>query len=125
MKKRNEKELILEYLRKTKKHLFLKPKREFNYQTGNWEFDWDSPIYFRIVKKGDEYFTIEGDKIRPINVDQIIKNFGKNSPKITKDSLFRGTGMKAVRQNKYHIEKHNDLIPQEYRIDLIYKFHTL
>jgi hypothetical protein len=97
------KQEVINYLEKTTKHVFLKPKstyissdkREYNYEEGE---------FFKLIKKEDGYYTFNSsfikDKIRKFDVDNYIKIYGSNAKCVIKHTLFMDKKMKSIKNTK-------------------------
>lgn len=96
---------VLNYLSKTANHTFQKPKATFKYgdvnTPGHYEYDYENVTYFKIIKKDEDFFILEDNKLRKIDIDNYIKWNKKNAKCVIKHSLFLNKGMRGIRNNKY------------------------
>lgn len=96
---------VINYLNKTSNHTFQKPKAKFKYgnaeKPGYYEYDYENVTYFKIIKKDDNFFILEDNKLRKIDIDYYLNYYQGNAKCVLKHSLFLDKGMKSIRNNKY------------------------
>jgi hypothetical protein len=99
MKQTNKQEVI-NYLTKTSQHTF-------SYEDGK---------LFKIVKEGDLFYLIDENsiqKIKPIDIDNLVVYYGANSKCVIKHSLFLNREVKSIKTNKYTKEIIDNILPKK------------
>jgi hypothetical protein len=86
---------IMNYLEKTSKHTFIKPLQKYN--INGYSYDYDDYTLFKIIIKDNNYYKIENDKIKIIDIDFYIKYYNNNSKNVIKHLLFLNKGMKSIK----------------------------
>ena len=95
---------IVNYVKKTSIHTFVKPKATFKW--GNsatpsyYEYDYSEGTYFKVWLEGEEIRCLEDGKVKSISIEDKIKWYGKNAKNVIKHTLFLDKGMKSIRNTK-------------------------
>jgi hypothetical protein len=94
---------IINYLEKTSSHTFIKPLCEY------YSYDYDNYTLFKIIKKDDNYYKLENNIIKLIDIDFYVKYYGNNSKNVIKHLLFLNKGMKSIKNTKFIKNKLEEL----------------
>jgi hypothetical protein len=100
---KNIKTEIVNYLTKTTKHTFIKPKSKWTTKDGqiSVEYDYNDFTYFKVFMDGENFTYLENGKINKVDIDYYIKYWGNNAKDVISKSLFWNKKMKSVKQNKF------------------------
>lgn len=93
---------IINYLEKTSNHTFIKPLSVYKWSKdgGSYEYDYDNYTLFKIFKIDGDYYKLENDKIKKIDIDFYLKYYENNSKNVIKHLLFLNKKMKSIRNTK-------------------------
>lgn len=99
MKKTTEqiKNEVINYLTKTSMHTFLKPKMTFDWSTSTYQYDYNDSTKFNVIKEGNDFKVVDGEKSYIIDIDQKIKYYGDDAKCVIKHSLFLDKKMKSIK----------------------------
>jgi len=100
--KEQNKSEVINYLRKTSKHLFKVPKCTFNFSESIYVYDYDSEnlSYMRIVEQDDEFYILRQDSKSNVTKVKILFNKIDGNTKCTiKHSIFLGKMSKSIKSN--------------------------
>jgi len=102
---------IINYLEKTSNHTFIKPLCEYKFSKEGYyySYDYDNYTLFKIIKKDDNYYKLENNIIKLIDIDFYVKYYGNNSKNVIKHLLFLNKGMKSIKNTKFIKNKLEEL----------------
>lgn len=116
---------IISYLTKTSSHTFVSPKVTTKYTPNGVErkYDYENGTYFKVIKKGDNFYTFEGNKdahtMRKIDIDYYIKYYGNNAKCVLKHSLFLNKNMKSIKSTKFVKEQISEILDKNTKKELV------
>lgn len=100
----NRKEVI-NYLTKTSKHVFIKPKATFKWgdanKPGYYEYDYENSTYFKVFSEDEKWFYIEDGKVKDLDIEHYIKYYDSNAMCVISHKLFLDKKMKSIRNTKF------------------------
>lgn len=101
---------IISYLTKTSNHVFIVPKKTWSTKEEKYIYDYKSYKLFKVVKIGDDFYTIIKNPIliidvkEKIDIDYYIKYYNNNAKNVIKHQLFLDKGMKSVKRKKFDFD---------------------
>lgn len=105
---KNIKQEVMNYLKKTSEHTFVKPKATFKWgSTSRYECDYDDTTYFKVFVDGDKVSYLEYSdvykkyQLKTIDVDYFVNKYKGNALCVISNILFLNKKMKSVKQTKY------------------------
>lgn len=106
---------VINYLNKTSKHTFIKPKATFKWGNsgtpGYYEYDYDNFTYFKVIKNDDNSYTIlENDKKTKLNLDYYINTYKGDAKCVISNMLFLNKQMRSVKNTSNVKESINNLM---------------
>lgn len=108
------KQEVINYLKRTSIHTFIKPKANFKFgemnKPGHYEYDYNDVTYFKVFNDGEKWFYIEDGKVKNLDIDHYIKYYGSNAKCVISNILFLDKKMKSVRNNKFTISKVEEVL---------------
>ena len=111
------KQEVINYLTKTSKHVFLKPKATFKWGDSNnpgyYEYDFENGTYFKVFNEGEKWFYIEDSQIKKLDIDHYLKYYGSNSKCVIGNILFLNKKMKSVKNNKFVQSKIEEVLKNQ------------
>lgn len=103
---KNIKQMVMNYLTKTSKHTFIKPKSTFKWGTPSYyEYDYDNFTYFKLFINDDKVTYLEYSdvykkyQLKTIDVDYYVNTYKDNALGVISDILFLNKKMKSIKQN--------------------------
>jgi len=101
---------VINYLKKTSNHVFLNPKSTFKWGTdkpGHYEYDFDNGTYFKVFTRDDKWFYLKDNKIYSLDIDHYLKYYENNAKCVISNLLFLNNNMKSIRNTKFVQSKIN------------------
>jgi hypothetical protein len=94
----------------------VKPKSTFKWSDSKtpsyYEYDYNDFTYFKVIKKDEEFYYLEGGNLKKIDIDNYIKYYGNNAKCVISNILFLNKKMKSVK-NKYHLSEIEKLLEKK------------
>ena len=101
---------VINYLQKTSKHTFIKPKAIFKWgdtnKPGHYEYDYNEFTYFLVMDNsekendGEIWSILENDKTTSLDINYYIKYYGNNAKDVISKVLFLNKKIKSIKSNK-------------------------
>lgn len=102
------KQEVINYLNKTSKHTFIKPKATFKWgdvnTSGYYEYDYENITYFLVLDAGEidfeKWLIFEDNKNRELDIEFYLKHYGANAKNVISNILFLNKKMKSIKRTK-------------------------
>lgn len=98
------KQEVINYLTKTSKHTFIKPKATFKWgdanRLGYYEYDYENITYFSVLDDSEKWLIFEDNKTRELDIEFYLKHYGANAKNVISNILFLNKKMKSIKRTK-------------------------
>jgi hypothetical protein len=95
---------IIGYVKKTALHTFIKPKTTFKWdkKESYYEYDYENGSYFRVWTSEEKNLIsyLEDGKVKEIDIDNMIRWYGRNAKNVIKHQLFIDKKMRSIKRAK-------------------------